>query len=67
MKYVTSDDVRTGLSIGENETGELEVAEMIVIRVSLGVTRKDRIRNEHNSGILDVARQDKNFIRQKHI
>ena len=40
----------------KRQEAELEVAEIKMLRFSLGVTRKDRIRNEHIRGTAHVGR-----------
>ena len=44
------------VALGKRQEAELEVAEMKMLRFSLGVTRMDRIRNEHVRGTAHVRR-----------
>ena len=39
-------------AVTKKEVEEMEVAEIKMLRFAMGVTRKDKIRNEHSSGVL---------------
>ena len=43
-------------ALTQRQAAELETAELKMLRFSLGVTRKDRIRNEHIRGTAGVKR-----------
>ena len=44
------------VAVTKKQVEEMEVAEMKMLRFAMGVTRKDKIRNEHISSIVKVER-----------
>ena len=44
------------VAVTKKQVKEMEVAEMIMLRFAMGVTRKDKIRNEHIRSTLKVER-----------
>ena len=40
----------------ENQVGKMEVAELKMVRWALGVTRKDKVRNEYVRGTAKIAK-----------
>ena len=44
------------VSITKKQVKEMEVAEMKMLRLAMGVTRKDKIRNEYIRGTVQVER-----------
>ena len=46
------------VAVTDRQVKKLEVAELKMVRWALGVTRKDKIRNEHIRGTAKTARQD---------
>ena len=44
------------VTVTERQMGKMEVAELKMMRWALGVTRKDKIRNEHVRGTAKIAK-----------
>ena len=44
------------VAVTERQVGKMEVAELKMVRWALGVTRKDKIRNEHVRGTAKIAK-----------
>ena len=44
------------VAVTKKQVGEMEVAEMKLLRFAMGVTRKDKIRNEYIRGTVKVER-----------
>ena len=49
------------VAVTERQEGEMEVAELKIVRWALGVTRKDKIRNEHVRGTAKIAKLGDKF------
>ena len=45
------------VAVTERKMGKIEVAELKMVRWALGVTRKDKIRNEYMRGTAKIAKQ----------
>ena len=44
------------VAVTERQMGKMEVAELKIVRWALGVTRKDKIRNEYMRGTAKIAK-----------
>ena len=44
------------MAVTERQVGKMEVAELKMVRWALGVTRKDKIRNEYVRGTAKIAK-----------
>ena len=44
------------VAVTERQVGKMEVAELKMVRWALGVTRKNKIRNEYVKGIAKIAK-----------
>ena len=44
------------VAMNEKQVGKMEVAELIMVRWALGVTRKDKIKNEYVRGTAKIAK-----------
>ena len=49
------------VAVTERQMGKMEVAELKMVRWALGVTRKDKIRNEYVRGTAKIAKWKTNF------
>ena len=43
-------------AVTERQVGKMEIAELKMVRLALGVTRKDKIRNEYVRGTAKIAK-----------
>ena len=49
------------VAVTERQVGKMEVAELKMVRWALGVTRKDKIRNEYLEGLQKLQNWETNF------
>ena len=55
------------VAVMERQVGEMEVVEFKIVRWALGVTRKDKIRNEYVRGTEKLQSWETNFGMQGYI
>ena len=55
------------VAVTERQMGKKEVAELKMVRWALGVTRKDKIRNEYVRGTAKIAKLETNFRMQGYV